>query len=334
MHILLILLSTISVNLAYGLPWLNSTRWERVTIPHAKCGKGADYTIFIRQHSPSKLLIEFMGGGACWNKQSCVTLPMTWVYPMVELPSFSVLTSETDETNPFPDHTNVFFPFCTGDVFTGDRISNYDGTKIYHYGYRNIILALKHLKEKNIIAFDDVQDLVVWGASAGGIGALTHAKNIADYVPKEAKKTLISDSPGLHFGPTFWKKFADDAKIDFKTAFSKVKLEIDFTDGFVARRMGPVMAYYKDWNVGFLYGLRDQAMSWYFGSISKPDHQALLLGSHGIPAIAKKHPNVHVWLSDSDMHRFLINRKRSQMESVDGTLAIDFVSEVYQAPRK
>ncbi len=334
MNRLLTLLSVIGVSLAFNFanakPIFGGPEWEKVTIPEAKCGRGADYTIFIRKHSPSKLLVEFMGGGACWNKQSCVTLPITWVYPMVELSSFSVLTSETNTANPFPEHTNVYLPYCTGDVFTGDRVSVYDGMTIYHYGYRNVLLTLKYLKEKNIIAFDQVNDLVVWGASAGAIGALTHAKNVADYVPADAKKTLISDSPGLHFGPTFWNKFDADAKRDFKMAFNGIQLDVDFNDGFVARKIGPVLDYYREWNIGFLYSLRDRIMSWFFGEISKKDHEALLLGPEGLPAIAKTKPNVHVWLNDSDIHRFLLTSKLSQSQSLDGEKAIEFAAEVYR----
>ncbi|MBL7558036.1 MAG: hypothetical protein JNM24_19560 [Bdellovibrionaceae bacterium] len=335
MNKVITMLCFISINCPFALsspePSLlqKASHWEKVVIPEAKCGRGHDYTVFIRRHSTEKLLVEFMGGGACWNKRTCVTLPTTWVYPMIELSQFSILTSETNETNPFKDHSNIYFPFCTGDVFTGNRISNYDGTKIYHYGYRNIVLALKHLKEKNIIAFDQVKDLIVWGASAGGIGALTHANRVASYIPETAKKTLIADSPGLHFGPTFWEKFDKDAQKDFKTAFNGVQLDVDFNDGFVARKMGPVLDYYKDWNVGFLYSVRDWTMSWFFGEISKKDHEALLLGPEGLPAIARGHANVHVWLNQSDEHRFLLKEKTSLMSSDSGQTAIDFAGEVY-----
>lgn len=323
----IILLCTVNINFAYAL--LSQSRWEKITIPEAKCGRGHDYTVFIRRHLKTKLLVEFMGGGACWSKRTCVTVPTTWVYPMIELKQFSVLTSETNESNPFRDHSSLYFPFCTGDVFTGNHVSNYDGTKIYHYGYRNIILTLKHLKEKNIIVFDEIDDLIVWGASAGGIGALTHAQRIASLVPWQAKKTLIVDSPGLHFGPTFWDKFDKDAQKDFKTAFNNIQLDVNFNDGFVARKMGPVLDFYKDWSIGFLYGVRDWTMSWFFGEISKKDHEALLLGPEGLPAIASRYPHVDVWLNHSDEHRFLLKAKKSQMLSPDGQTAIGFAGQVY-----
>lgn len=305
--------------------------WEKIKIPNAKCGNGSDYTVFLKRKSQSKLLVEFMGGGACWDKKSCVTLPSTWIYPMIELPQFSILTSNINADNPFIDHSFLYFPFCTGDVFTGSRISTYEGKKIYHYGYKNVILALDYLSKRNHIAFKNVDDLVVWGASAGGIGALTHGKNIEKYVSPNAKKILIADSPGLHFGPTFWNKFAQDARRDFQTAFNNVQLDVDFNDGFVARKMGPVLNYYSGWHVGFLYALRDKIMSDFFGEISKEEHKKLLLSAEGLPAIAKNYPNVNVWLADSDIHRFLLTTKPSHIQSIDGVTAIEFAKEISQS---
>ncbi len=298
--------------------------WERINIPGAKCGNGSDYTVFWKNNSTKKLLVEFMGGGACWDKKSCVTMPSTWIYPMPELPAFSVFTSTVNQENPFMDHSFLYFPFCTGDVFTGRRISTYEGTKIYHYGYSNVLLALEHLSKNKIVDFSSVENLVVWGSSAGGIGALTHGKNIEKYVPAAAHKILIADSPGLHFGPTFWNKFADDAKVDFKYAFNGVRLDVDFNDGFVARKMGPVLEYYRGWDIGFLYSLRDRIMSEFFGEISKGEHQKLLLGPEGIPAIAKNYPYVKVWLANNDVHRFLLTKKNSHLLSLDSIEAIDF----------
>lgn len=328
MNFILALVTMIGLyrSFAFSTP---SEGWTKITIPGAKCGRGGDYTVFYKKHAAEKLLIEFMGGGACWNKQSCVTLPLTWVYPMVEMKSYSVLTSEKSELNPFKEHSNLYLPFCTGDVFTGDRISKYDNIEIFHYGYRNVVLTLKYLKDKQIIDFEKLNDVIVWGSSAGGIGALTHAKNIEAYLPSHAKKTLVADSPGLHFGKKFWDKFDKDAQNDFKSAFNRVKLDVDFKDGFVARKMGPVFNYYSNWKLGFLYSYRDFTMSLIFGQISQKEHQKLILGPEGIPAIAKNFPNVNVWLSDSSEHRFLLSKSPAQMKSPEGIRAIDFTEDLY-----
>ncbi|MBL7544546.1 MAG: hypothetical protein JNL11_12080 [Bdellovibrionaceae bacterium] len=332
-NFMFIVLTVIGLNCAFALPGNglkgnDSNQWLKIKIPGAKCGLGADYSVFLRPQSEKKFLIEFMGAGACWNLKSCVTMPTTWVYPMVELSSYSTLTSARWEPNPFKEYSFLYLPYCTGDVFTGNRISTYEGVKIYHYGYRNVILTLNYLRDKKLIKFDRVEDLIVWGSSAGGIGALTHGKHIENYFPSQTKKVLIADSPGLHFGSTFWDKFDSDAHMDFKKAFNHIHLDVDFHDGFVARKIGPVLEHYKNWKLGFLIGLRDSVMSRFFGEISPTEHQKLVLGHEGLPAIAARYPHVQVWLSDSSEHRFLLTKKAATSKSIQNLRAIDFVKGI------
>lgn len=328
--VLVVLLSAFLLPIA-SFSWsLTTSSWKAIKIPDAKCGRGGDYTVYYKENPSDKLLIEFMSGGACWNKRSCVTIPFTWVHPIIKLPWFSTLTNSDSDFNPFKEYSNLYFPYCTGDVFTGNHVSNYEGTTIYHYGYRNVELALKYLNDTGIITFKDIKDVIVWGASAGGIGAMTHGKNIEKYLSPNTKKVIIGDSIGLHFGQHFWDRFDADAKKDFKTAFNKIQLDVDFEDGFVARRMGPVLDYYKDWTLGFLYSMRDRAMSLYFGKISQDDYQALILGSLGLKSVSKNYANTHFWLSDSDEHIFLLSKKTSIMKSVDGISAFDFIKSLPQ----
>lgn len=38
-----------------------SIDFQKVTIPEAECGNGADYVVYIKKNSDKKLIIEFMG---------------------------------------------------------------------------------------------------------------------------------------------------------------------------------------------------------------------------------------------------------------------------------
>ena len=60
--------------------------WERLTIPDAVCGNGGQYYAYLSRKDPSRLAVSFMGGGACWDKNSCTGIasaPMTNAYPPV-----------------------------------------------------------------------------------------------------------------------------------------------------------------------------------------------------------------------------------------------------------
>ncbi|TDJ04695.1 MAG: esterase, partial [Deltaproteobacteria bacterium] len=36
-----------------------------------KCARGGEYSFFVKEGDPRKIVIDFMGGGACWNKRTC-----------------------------------------------------------------------------------------------------------------------------------------------------------------------------------------------------------------------------------------------------------------------
>lgn len=306
--------------------------FESIEIPGAKCGNGSPYKVFINQGNKEKLLIEFMGGGVCWDKKTCTLMsPRAWIYPIPNIHYFSIFTSDRDD-NPFKDHTMVYFPYCTADVHAGNTMEVYSGKKIYHYGYANTLLSLLYLREKGVIKFEEFNDVTVWGTSAGAIGSLLHGKNIEHLLNPSARKTMIIDSPGMHFGKNFWKKFTNKFFNNFKNAFSLIGLNIKQDDGFIAKDMAPVFENYRDWKMGFLFATRDLIMSRGYGDISPEEQQKLILGPNGLPAVATPYRNVQVWLKDSPLHTFFIVRKLAHGTNAQGISALEFAYDVYEKP--
>lgn len=295
----------------------------KITIPDAKCGNGEAYSVYLKKNSAQKLLVEFMGGGACWNYDSCFANPKTSLAPITSPGPFSVLSTD-GPGNPFDNSTMLYFPYCTGDVHIGNHIANYDGKTVYHYGSKNIDLTLKYLADNNLIAFDSYKDVTVWGASAGAIGSLFYGKKIEPLLSSQAKKTLILDSPGLHYGPTFWDKFSARTLADFAVALFNVHIIPNFNDGFIAKKLRPTFYLYHEWTIGVLIATKDRVMSTVFGDITPEEHEKLVLGPEGIPAIAQEFSNIKVWLQDSGTHTFLVSKKSSETESIDKMKAIDF----------
>lgn len=306
--------------------------WDRVEIPGAVCGDGLPYTVYVNKKPNTKnLLVEFMGGGACWSFQTCYGKGIrTWMHPIIELPFYSFLTSDIKHVSdhPFFNDSAIYFPYCTGDVFSADHVANYDGVPANHQGYRNIVLAFQFLNQQNILDFSNTERLTVWGASAGAIGALVHLKNIEPYFPR-AKKIAIIDSAGLHFGPTFWNKFTPQLLNDFTVAFGRIGLALNPNDGFVAKDMGPVLANLQQWTVGFLQSTRDVVMSIGFGEISQENHRKLVLSNQGIAAVAKPYANTSVWITDSATHTFLLQPESLfEKDMSTGQTSLNFVNEL------
>lgn len=311
---------------------LFATDWTQVQIPGARCGDGKPYNVLIQKKDQTKLIVEFMGGGVCWDYDSCFKsglVPWLHNYPVIE--SYSIYTSKTSKMNPFKEHSKIYFPYCTADVHAGDHISTYQNKTVYHYGKRNIELAFEYIKENHLIDFQSVNDLVVYGASAGGIATILHSKYVESFVGLKVKKTMIVDAPGLHFGKNFWKKFDDDMHFDFQQTFTKIGLDVDFNDGLIAKKMGPVFENYNDWNIGIIFAESDKAMSQKYGDITPVEHKKLVLSSDGLPAIAKPYANVKIWLNDSGVHTFLIREKTAALISIVGDTAFQFAKSIYLA---
>lgn len=303
--------------------------WQNVPIPNSVCGDGSAYSVFISKGSSEKLLIEFMGGGACWSLMTCEGPDFhTWIHPIPEIPAYSTLTAESVD-HPWNRATVIFVPYCTGDVHAGHHIAQYMGIDtVHHVGYNNVINSLNHLSQKHIVDFRNFQDVTVWGASGGAIGSFVHASNIERYLNPTAKKTLIADSPGLHFGKTFWHKFTNLLLRDYNEAFGHIGLRYQ-DNGFLAPFMGPVFENLKNWQIGILQSTRDVVMSKIFGDISMEDHQDLVLSPEGIAQVAKQYPNVKTWIPDTMMHTFLLLPESASIQDATGKTALGFAEEVY-----
>ena len=308
-----------------------ASEWTDIKIPGAKCGDGSTYSVFIQKKSNDKLLVEFMGGGVCWDYKSCFQnvsiFPWLHRYPVID--SYSIVTANNSPRNPFKEHSKIYFPYCTADVHSGNHVSYYRNRKVYHYGKRNIQLAFKYLLEKNMINPLTFKEMVVYGASAGAISSLVHSYHFQNYFPNLKNKFMFVDSPGLHFGEDFWKKFDKDMIADFKETFSAVDLNNDFNDGAVAKYMGPVLDNYSDWEIGFIYGLRDYVMSKVFGEISPENHRSLILSVDGLPFVARNNSNVYFWVKDTSMHTFMLSKYTWSMKSIDNETVEEFVNRLY-----
>ena len=156
------------------------------------CALDTPFSFFHRTGpDPSKLLVYFEGGGACWEWVSCSGMFDTNVADD-ELSPFRGIFDFANPDNPFREHTVVFIPYCTGDVHIGDSMQRYGDSStrpIAHRGFRNVRAVLDWLSSREQVA----TNLVVSGTSAGSYGALFYAPRIAEMFPG-ATVSLIGDS--------------------------------------------------------------------------------------------------------------------------------------------
>lgn len=208
-------------------------RWAMVELPvssGASCGNGTPYRFFInRTPLTTKTIVIFEGGGACYGQNACMykdgflgainpngipTDYMTNVLP--SLPNTAGTTigvfnsALLGNITPFATRVNstkvqtqswniVYAPYCTGDVYTGNKVAVYDDAEprrpltYFHRGDVNTQQMSKWLGAN----MPHPAQLLVYGFSAGAVGATAHYPLIR-HALAPTKAALLADS-----GPLF-----------------------------------------------------------------------------------------------------------------------------------
>jgi len=167
------------------------------------CGHGAPYSFYYRKGSGQNLVIDFQGGGMCWNGQTCSPTKDTTFDDSINPgdPSdnpalFPVgITDFNNPQNPFLNDDMLYVDYCTGDFDTGNKDQGYTYNNTYydvkHKGYVDAGAAL-NWAYTNIPAPESV---FVTGCSAGSVGAAYWSADIKAHYPNQPV-TLLGDSGG------------------------------------------------------------------------------------------------------------------------------------------
>jgi hypothetical protein len=149
------------------------------------CAFGTPFSFFVQKGRVDRVLVEFSGGGACWNDATCIDSPtflseVPFLPPGLPLPG---VYDHGDARNPFREWTHVFIPYCTGDIHWGDSTQTYgsgDTAKVVrHKGAVNVRAVLQWL-------FHQVKDpskVAVAGCSAGAYASILWSPLIRDTYP-------------------------------------------------------------------------------------------------------------------------------------------------------
>ncbi|HEY8379172.1 MAG TPA: pectin acetylesterase-family hydrolase [Nannocystis sp.] len=176
------------------LPEAPPGEWIWVDFPDALCRDGSTTGIGVRYGTGDGLVIYFMGGGACFNVQTCALNPARFSGSDFEGSSSGIF--DPSANNPVGDWSFVFVPYCTGDVHAGDRPDQNSPAGIQQFvGYRNVAAYL----ERIVPTFTGVEHVLVTGESAGGFGAAFNYDRIADAFPGTAVTLLDDSGPPLGF---------------------------------------------------------------------------------------------------------------------------------------
>lgn len=320
------LIFTLLLSLAAAQAGSSKLAYTKIDIPGAKCGDGLQYHVFLHQDSmhDDKFLAYLESGGACWSWDTCWGPNFrAWVHP---LPFPRIKLSKFKKRDVFKGYSSIIFPYCTGDIFGADFVSSY---KIHHVGKKNIQLTFDYLIAQNFINPQQYRSLVVSGSSAGAIGALINANKVHSYFTNASEKTLIMDSPGMHWGDKFWNKFSPEMLQQFEQSTSHILGDLTSHGGLVIKHLNKLCQHFYDWNVGILQSTKDVIMSGVFGNISPKKHKQIVYGPNGVYQQSLGINNCAAWSPDSYGHAFL---QLDPLQSVEaGTVSsFEFVHQILE----
>lgn len=176
------------------------------------CANGSDYAFFARAGTVDRVIVAFMGGGACWNAETCgrpfaegggtayYQDRVDLTAALVSNPAFAVgLHDTSNPQNPFSDWHQVFVPYCTGDLHLGNATVDYgDGVRVQHRGSANARAALDWTRDH----FESPTNVFVTGCSAGAYASIFWTPYLRSLYP-HADMAQLGDSGAGVITPSF-----------------------------------------------------------------------------------------------------------------------------------
>lgn len=198
-----VLLTTVTMSSALAeTPW-----FEIQTGGATTCARGAPYSFFVFPGDNSKVIVDFIGGGACWDAATCAPESATFSDNIDDIRREAMnpqgVYRRNHPDNPYRDWTHIVVPYCTGDIHWGDNEVAYkrsDGSEftIHHRGATNTRAVLAWMREHH----PNPSNVVVQGCSAGAYGSIFWTPHVAEQHP-QAKLTQFGDSGAGVLGPNF-----------------------------------------------------------------------------------------------------------------------------------
>lgn len=154
------------------------------------CARGSEYAYFVRKGSVNKVVIDFIGGGACWDAITCSVADAIFqdtvdsVRERIEGGEPTGFYDDQNPANPFKDWYHVVIPYCTGDVHWGDSVTTYNegqenAITINHKGAVNSRAVLDWVYGN----FADPEQIMVTGCSAGSYGSALWSAYVMQHYP-------------------------------------------------------------------------------------------------------------------------------------------------------
>jgi hypothetical protein len=175
------------------------------------CSRGTPFRYWVRPGSVNRLVVEFRGGGACWNDLTCSLAGSIFAEKADEdatvLNELVGIYQHSNDANPFKDWHHVYIPYCTGDVHWGNATRTYGSGAgaftIEHKGAVNVRAVLDWVYEH----VPGPEKVFVTGCSAGAYGSILWSSHIRKHYANSDVKQLADSGAGVITETFFQESF-------------------------------------------------------------------------------------------------------------------------------
>jgi len=209
------------VKLCVGLNNDDNDDVEDTLLDKPMCGNGEEFNFYMLKPdaeyaNDANLLIEFVGGGACWSGESCIGRDDLLAFPTDDFDRFlgfdcdtiksflsvfgfeanALCNEQIGENLNLSEYNYLVMPYCTQDLHMGDSIVEFTEDRapptVRFHGAHNMMAMLNYVFDN----FPDVENIVLTGCSAGAnaLGA-AHSLIRKHYGNDSVRIDVLMDSP-------------------------------------------------------------------------------------------------------------------------------------------
>ena len=171
-----------------------------------ECADGSEFSFWVRQADPTKVVFFLQGGGACFDATTCSFTDGDYsvTADADDNPGLDPggIFDDSRPDNPFAGWSVVFVPYCTGDVHLGDNVHEYTPwwARVTEGAAPSRCTTRASLTERAAVSyladtFPDAEQVVVVGESAGSVASPLYGGLVADALP-DAQVTVFGDGSG------------------------------------------------------------------------------------------------------------------------------------------
>ena len=304
--------------------------WERISPGgNCICGKNTKFEFLVQEGSENKLMIEFMGGGACFSAVTC-SLP-EWI-PLESIDSvLALLSTKPGLHNPKQVTSNwhkIYVPYCTGDGHVGNNTKHYIDQTVHHMGGVNAEAVLTYAFER----FPQVEQTLTVGQSAGAVATYMWAPRVMAQYP-DAEHIMLADS----YVPLFGKTGVTNGLANWNMASS-------FPYGIVQANYTRWLSYFEGWAASFSIKVFDTFPKARFGIyasnkdvVESSFYRVEGCGMEGcswskamrdvLPWLRGNSSNVYTYIAPGSSHTQTVDNSEFSTKS-DGVLLSDWINEL------